>query len=99
MIEVEFAPRFRKDLKQARKHPEYDRQDFLQLLEDLSAHDPLPAHYNEHGLEKRGINWAGFKECHLGEDLVVIFARLSGWVRLHRIGGHGAMFRPPSRKR
>lgn len=98
MIEVEFAPRFKRDLKQASSHPEYDRQDLLQLIEDFSAHNPLPAHYNEHSLEKRGINWAGFKECHLGDDLVVIFVRLKGLVRLHRIGGHSAMFKRAVRR-
>lgn len=93
MIAVEFAPRFKKDLKQARRHFEYNREDPQQLIEDLSARNPLPTHYNEHSLEKRGVNWAGFRECHLGGDLVVIFVRLKSLVRLHRIGGHEAMFR------
>lgn len=92
MIAVEFAPRFKKDLKQASRHPEYNREDLQHLIEDLSARNPLPSHYSEHSLEKRGVNWAGFRECHLGDDLVVIFVRLKGVVRLHRIGGHATMF-------
>ena len=99
MIEVELAPRFKKDLKHASNHPEYDRQDLLHLLEDFTKYDPLPTHYNEHSLGKRSVNWAGFKECHLGDDLVVIFVRFKGVVRLHRIGGHAELFKPRTRQR
>lgn len=93
MSHIEFAPRFRRDFKIARRHPDYSRDDFLQLLEDLLLHETLPAHYREHDLEKRAVNWAGFKEPHLGPDLVVIFKRLPKLVWMHRMGGHNAMFR------
>lgn len=89
---IEFAPRFKKDFKQARKHPDYTREDFLTLLEDLTAHEALPAHYREHDLEKRAINFAGYREAHLGPDLVVIFKRFPDRICMHRIGGHRTMF-------
>ncbi|MGH8561752.1 MAG: type II toxin-antitoxin system YafQ family toxin [Nevskiales bacterium] len=92
MRQIEFAPRFKRDFRFASKHPDYNRDDFLQLLEDLQLHDVLPVHYREHDLGKRAINWAGFKEAHLGPDLVVIFKRFPRVVWMHRIGGHRAMF-------
>lgn len=91
MRDIEFAPRFKKDFRDACHHPDYDREDFLQLLEDLSASDSLPGHYREHALEKRAKNLAGYQECHLGPDLVAIFKRFPGVVRLYRIGGHKAL--------
>lgn len=93
MRQIEFAPWFKRDFKLVGKHPEYSRDDFLQLIEDLLAHDVLPAHYREHRLEKRAVNWAGFLEAHLSLDLVVIFKRFPELIWMHRIGGHRAMFR------
>lgn len=92
MNELEFAPRFKRDHKKIRRHPEYERADFLQLLEDMIEHKALPDYYGEHALEKRAINWASFTECHLSGDLVVIYKRHEGLVKLLRIGAHASVF-------
>jgi len=58
--QLEFAPRFKRDFKLASRHPEYVRDDLLQLFDDLIRLDSLPVQYREHDLEKRAKNWAGF---------------------------------------
>lgn len=92
MRQIEFAPRFKRDFKNAGRHPDYNRDDFLQLLNDLMSQETLPAHYREHDLGKRAVNWAGFKEAHLGSDLVVIFKRFPNLIWMHRMDGHRLLF-------
>jgi len=48
--------------------------------------------FKEHPLDKRGTNWAGFYECHLGADLLLIYRRTAKAVTLHRIGKHAELF-------
>ncbi len=98
MRQLEFAPRFKRDFKAACRHPEYSRDDLLQLLSDLMRFDKLPVHYREHSLEKRAKNWSGFTECHLGADLIVIYVRRPAIVKMHRIGSHVALFAAPKRR-
>lgn len=96
--EIEFAGRFQRDYARAARHREFDLHDFEQLLDDLIDLPALPEHYHEHGLDKRAVNWAGFLECHLSGDLIVIYMRLENLVRLHRIGSHADLFRPARRR-
>jgi mRNA interferase YafQ len=96
---LQFANSFKKDYRKAAKHPEYSDEDIEQLLDDLIHKQRLPPHYREHNLQKRGVNWVGYSECHLGGDLIVIYRRFRGVVRMHRIGSHADLFRPQSRKR
>ncbi|MBA4287349.1 MAG: type II toxin-antitoxin system YafQ family toxin [Xanthomonadaceae bacterium] len=95
--DLEFSPRFKRDYGKVRKHPEFDRADAEALFEDLASLPALPAAYNEHPLEKRAVNWSGYLECHLSGDIVVIYTRSPGLVRLHRIGGHAELFGPKRR--
>jgi mRNA interferase YafQ len=95
---IQFSTRFKKDYRKASKHPEYRDEDMEQLLDDLIHSKRLSAHYDEHLLEKRGVNWAGYSECHLGRDLVVIYRRFSGVIRMHRMGSHSALFKAQVRK-
>ncbi len=92
---LEFSERFKRDFKRVVKHPEFSIEDFEALLDDLIHLPALPAAsgYREHDLEKRGVNWAGYQECHLSGDIVVIYRRFGHLIRMHRIGGHIALFR------
>ncbi|QHS10121.1 type II toxin-antitoxin system YafQ family toxin [Sinimarinibacterium sp. NLF-5-8] len=96
---LELSLRFKLQFKALAKHPEYRREDFEQLLDDLIHLEKLPAHYNEHPLEKRASNYAGDMECHLTGDIVVIYRRMQDVVRLYRIGSHSTVFSPRRRSR
>lgn len=89
---IQLAARFKKDYRIAARHPEFSDEDLEQLLDDLIHRERLPTHYREHPLTKRGRNWAGYWECHLGPDLVVIYRRFERVIRMHRIGGHAELF-------
>jgi mRNA-degrading endonuclease YafQ of YafQ-DinJ toxin-antitoxin module len=44
----------------------------------------LPDGLREHRLDKRRVNWAGFTECHLGVDLLLIYRVRRESVTLHQ---------------
>src|SRR5258707_724502 len=58
------APQAR--LRTARKHPEFDAET-LEYVFDVMISG------GKHRLNKRSANWAGFTECHLGADLLLIY--------------------------
>ena len=84
--------RFKRDYKRTRRNPEFDRDTLEQVFDLLIAGESLPAEFAEHRLTKRAINWAGFSECHLGADLLMIYRTRRKSVVMHRIGTHRQLF-------
>lgn len=91
--ELIVLPRFKRDYKRARRNPEFDRDTLEHVFDLLIAGESLPAEFFEHRLKKGTLNWAGFTECHLGADLLMIYRRRRNSVVMHRIGTHSALFK------
>lgn len=89
------ADRFKREFKNMGKHPEFHREDFEQLAEDLMTHEVLPDYYREHDLTIHRTDWRGYLSADLSPDVRVIFTRLKsqGIVRLHRIGSHAQLYK------
>ncbi|MDP3295266.1 MAG: type II toxin-antitoxin system YafQ family toxin [Nevskia sp.] len=87
---VSVVPRasFAKDLRKRGLTAE-DRVELAAFRELLLTGEPLPAAYNEHALRE---DWAGYLECHLAGDWLVIYKRHPGSVVLYRTGTHGELF-------
>lgn len=70
MLELVTTGQFHKDYRRVKKRG-YD----MKLLEDvthiLQAEQPLAAQYRDHGLIG---NYAGFRECHISPDWLLIYA-------------------------
>lgn len=90
--ELIILPRFKRDYRRARQHPEFDKETLEHIFELLIAGEPLPNAFNEHRLHKRDTNWAGLTECHLGADLLMIYRLSRTTAVLHRIGTHAELF-------
>ena len=90
--ELIVLPRFKRDYRTARKHPEFDPQTLEYVFDLLIAGELLPRAFNQHRLDNRGVNWAGYVECHLGADLLMIYRVRSERVVMHRIGTHAGLF-------
>lgn len=97
--ELVILPRFKRDYRSARKHPEFDSGTLEHVFDIMIAGDPLPQAFREHRLDKRSKNWAGFTECHLGADLLLIYRIRRDAVVFHRIGTHTELFSPIPRAR
>lgn len=85
-------PRFKRDYRTARKHPEFDRETLEYIFDVLVSGTSLPEPFREHRLRKRALNLTGFTECHLGADLLLVYRVRRDAVVLHRIGTHRQLF-------
>jgi len=90
--ELIILPRFKRDYRIARKHAEFDRETFDYIFEVLISGKKPPEQFQEHRLGRRALNLAGFTECHLGADLLLIYRVRRNVVVLHRIGTHQQLF-------
>lgn len=55
------------------------------LINDLT----LPAKYRDHELRQ---NWAGFRECHVQPDLLLIYEKGERDIQLVRLGSYSELF-------
>ena len=100
--ELILLPRFKRDFRTARKHPEFDSGTLEYVFDLLATDEPLPAAFREHPLRKRSVNLAGYLGCHLGADLILLYRERPQSVVCHRIGTHAELFsaekKPKKRK-
>ena len=97
--ELVILPRFKRDYRSARKHPEFEAETLEYIFEVLISGATLPEAFREHRLHKRSTNWAGLTECRLGADLLLIYRVRREAVILHRIGSHDQLFVRRTRRR
>jgi len=91
--EIVFTRRFERDFRRLkRKIPRHalDYETLEYVFELLQAGKPLPDAFREHLLE---ADFAGFKECHVDSDWLLIYRVLGHRVVLHRTGTHRDLFR------
>ena len=62
---------------------------FISCLHFLKDDTPLPPEAKEHNLKG---NWKNFKECHLGGDMLLVYAVFDNEIVLTRIGSHSEIF-------
>jgi len=90
--ELIILPRFKRDYRSARKHPEFESETLEYIFDVMISGGTLPEAFREHRLDKRSTNWAGMTECHLGADLLLIYRVRREAVIFHRIGTHEQLF-------
>lgn len=90
--ELIILPRFKRDYQRIRRHPEFDAETLEYVFDLLIAGRLLPNEFMEHRLRKSSMNWAGFTECHLGADLLMIYRKRRKSVVMHRVGTHSELF-------
>jgi len=91
--EIVFTRRFERDFRRLkRKIPQYalDYETLEYAFELLQAGKPLPEAFREHALEG---DFAGFTECHVNADWLLIYRVLRHRVVLYRTGTHRDLFR------
>lgn len=91
MLEIVFSNRFRKDLKLAAKRG-YPLDLLNQVVDLLACREPLPQKYRDHELTG---NFAGFRECHLQPDWLLVYRIQEEEVILFlsRTGTHSDLFK------
>lgn len=90
MRTIETSTAFKRDLKRQAKGPHRDFQVKLtEVLKLLTADLPLPQANRDHALTGQ---WQDFRDCHVKPDLVLIYQKAPGVLRLVRLGSHSELF-------
>ncbi|WP_155309791.1 type II toxin-antitoxin system YafQ family toxin [Desulfosarcina ovata] len=80
---------YRKDYQKIKmKDSQYEK--YIQFLSLLLDEKELPLEARDHNLIG---NFSGFREFHVGGDLIVIYSIEENTLRLVRIGSHSQLFR------
>ena len=90
MRRIEPTTAFRRAFKREKRgqHRNLD-QLVAEVVRLLAADATLPERNRDHALS--GV-WSGFRECHVRPDLLLIYAKAQGVLRLVRLGSHSALF-------
>ncbi|AWQ06161.1 MULTISPECIES: type II toxin-antitoxin system YafQ family toxin [Alcaligenaceae] len=92
MRTIERATSFKRDFKREAKgrHRATLDSDLKSVLVALANDQPLDAKYRDHDLSG---NWAGYRECHIKPDLLLIYRKSdTDTLRLARLGSHSELF-------
>ena len=90
MRTIERSTLFKRDYKRESKARTTLDDDLQPALVALATDTPLDPRYRDHGLSG---DWAGYRDCHIKPDLVLIYAKPDGaTLRLARLGSHSEVF-------
>ncbi|WP_085440410.1 type II toxin-antitoxin system YafQ family toxin [Magnetofaba australis] len=92
MRTIERSSTFKRDFKrEARgKHRNVLDGDLRAILGALANDQSLAAKFRDHDL---GGNWAGYRECHIKPDLLLIYQKPNdNTLKLARLGSHSELF-------
>lgn len=91
MRQIIQTSRFKKSFKKIVKHKSF-KSEVFELVIILLANDvPLQGKYKDHGLKGE---FAGFRECHLSPDILLIYNKSGDdlFLELIDIGSHSNLF-------
>lgn len=87
---LERTSQFKRDYRRERLGAHADLEVILSsVLEQLVSGEALPASLRDHPLKGR---WKNFRDCHLKPDLVLVYQRTGGTIKLVRLGSHSELF-------
>jgi mRNA interferase YafQ len=93
MRTIERSSAFKRDFKRVNASPRHRKDvDSLTLaaVSLLATDQPLPESNYDHPLVGE---WAGYRECHLKPDLLLVYRKLDGDIlKLARLGSHSELF-------
>lgn len=91
MLDVYMSKQFKKDYKRMLQQKGCTAAQFSFVLDYLINEKPLPEKYRDHALSN---NWAGFRECHIRPDWLLIYKiqKEQLILTLTRTGSHSDLF-------
>ncbi len=89
MLKLEPSTRFKKDVKHIFKSPKFKESEFKYVIHTLMNEQVLESKYLDHQLSG---NWDGYRECHVQNDLLLIYKVEHGKLLLTRLGTHATLF-------
>jgi len=89
---IEYSSTFKKDFKRENKgkYKKILDKELKVILTRLVNNRSLESKYRNHDLSG---NWAGYSECHIKPDLLLIYSKsCTNILRLVRLGSHSNLF-------
>ena len=80
---------FRKDLERLARRKGSTVLEFIEVATMLLADEPLLPRHKDHQLKG---NYIGYRDCHVRDDLVLIYKKTPGEILFVRIGTHSDLF-------
>lgn len=84
MLQVKTSKDFDRDLRKIKLST-----NLVAVLAYLSRGEMLPAKYKDHALTG---NWSGWRDCHVANDLVLIYRIDGDILHLARLNSHSEVF-------
>lgn len=88
MLDVRYSTRFKKDFKACLKR-RYDMDLLRQVIDTLKIPETLPPKNVDHNLSGA---YAGYRECHVTPDWLLIYRQDGNELLLYRTGTHADLF-------
>lgn len=88
MLDVRYSSKFKKDFKTCSKR-QYKMELLQQIVDILRIPDTLPSKNFDHNLSG---NYAGYRECHIAPDWLLIYRQDNNELLLYRTGTHADLF-------
>ena len=88
MLDIRYSTRFNKDFKTCVKR-HYKLELLQQVIDILRIPDTLPPKNTDHSLSG---NYAGYRECHITPDWLLIYRIDGNELLLYRTGSHADLF-------
>lgn len=88
MLDVRYTSKFKKDFKTCAKRS-YNMAQLKQVIDILRIPDKLPEKNDDHKLLG---DYAGYRECHVAPDWLLIYKQTDMELELHRTGTHADLF-------
>lgn len=88
MLEVRYSTKFKKDFKTCAKR-RYKMARLQQVIDILRIPAALPPKNSDHNLTG---NYAGYRECHIEPDWLLVYRQQGEELFLYRTGTHADLF-------
>ena len=90
-MKISFTKDYKRDLKRLANQPEILLStEMIDVMHHLLNGKNLPEKYKDHALSG---NWKGFRDCHIKNDLVLIYHVNNEGLTLVRLNAHSEVFR------
>lgn len=88
MLDVRYSTKFKRDFKVCAKRG-YNLKRLQNVIDILRVPDSLPPKNRDHNLTG---NYAGYRECHVEPDWLLIYQQTETELLLYRTGTHSDLF-------
>ena len=84
------TPEFKKSWERYSRAGRHDMHELCEVMKILWMGEPLPKEYSDHELT---CSWAGYRECHIRGDFLLIYQVTKDDVIFVELGSHAELFK------